>query len=78
MGIIIQLMIQNVLWRNESIDMIKSIVEMHHFIQSMILASWIVPSPRLPDPWIHKELKLRMAGDSMMQSGWFASFDKYH
>jgi hypothetical protein len=69
MRINVQLMIHNVQWRNESCDIIKIIVEMRHFILSMILASWIVLLPTLPAPWIHGESILRTAGDCMMQSG---------
>ena len=43
--------------------MIKSIVELHHFIMSMVLGYMLVPSPALPTPWMIGNWELRRAGD---------------
>jgi len=52
----------SVVYRKESIDMIKSIVVMRLFILSTIQGSWFVPPPTLPTPWIDGNSDLWMAG----------------
>lgn len=53
----------NVMSKTERCKMIKSIVEMHSFILSMILASWHVLPPTLSTPGMDGHSQLSMAGD---------------
>jgi hypothetical protein len=43
--------------------MIKSIVMMRLVILLMIQESWLVPTPKLPTPWMDGNSELRMIGN---------------